>query len=80
MPKSCATVPDWTIGEKSLVRDFEFDTFRDAIDFINNVADLAEDLDHIRQSQYLQYRQAGTKHPQGGRDNEARFPACWKDR
>lgn len=40
-------VPEWDIESgKRLVREFEFDDFSGAIDFVNSVAEIAEDADH----------------------------------
>src|SRR5207248_3266797 len=39
-------VPEWELGEKNIERTFEFDDFRAAIDFVDNVADLAEEEEH----------------------------------
>jgi 4a-hydroxytetrahydrobiopterin dehydratase len=37
---------EWTRDDDSIVRTFTFRTFRDAVRFVNAVADLAEDRDH----------------------------------
>ena len=39
-------VPEWELEEKLIVRQFEFDDFTAAIDFVNAVAEIAEELDH----------------------------------
>jgi 4a-hydroxytetrahydrobiopterin dehydratase len=39
-------VPGWTLTEKSLERDFTLKDFRAAIDFINQVAEIAEKQNH----------------------------------
>lgn len=39
-------VPDWTVGDKSIERKFRFDGFHGAVDFLNRVAELAEEQDH----------------------------------
>jgi 4a-hydroxytetrahydrobiopterin dehydratase len=39
-------VPEWTVKEKSLERDFVFKNFREAIAFVNRVADAAESEGH----------------------------------
>ena len=43
-----AETPDWSIeeGGKRLVRRFEFEDFRKAMEFVNRVADLAEAQGH----------------------------------
>jgi 4a-hydroxytetrahydrobiopterin dehydratase len=38
--------PEWTLQEKSIVREFKFKDFRKAIAFINRVADVAEEEGH----------------------------------
>lgn len=39
-------VPEWDLEEKSILRTVEFDTFMEGIDFVNNVAEIAEDAQH----------------------------------
>ncbi|MGI8602995.1 MAG: 4a-hydroxytetrahydrobiopterin dehydratase [Verrucomicrobiales bacterium] len=39
-------VPEWELGKKAILRTFEFDSFQDAIDFVNDVAEIAEELNH----------------------------------
>lgn len=40
-------IPEWMISSgRKLVRTFEFDEFTEAIDFVDDVAELAEDEDH----------------------------------
>lgn len=45
-----AQLPDWQLieenGEKHLRRSFDFKNFRQALDFTNQVGDLAEQADH----------------------------------
>ena len=41
-----AQVRDWTLQEKSLARDFKFDDFQEAMDFVNDVAAIAQREDH----------------------------------
>lgn len=38
--------PAWTLHEKSIEREFKFKDFREAIAFINRVADAAEEQGH----------------------------------
>lgn len=38
--------PEWTFKENSIEREFKFRDFRKAVDFVNRVADIAEDEDH----------------------------------
>jgi 4a-hydroxytetrahydrobiopterin dehydratase len=40
------TRPDWKIEGGELVRTFKFEAFRDAVSFVNHVADLAEEANH----------------------------------
>jgi 4a-hydroxytetrahydrobiopterin dehydratase len=39
-------VPEWELVKKAISRTFEFDTFNDAIDFVNDVAEIAEEQHH----------------------------------
>lgn len=39
-------VPDWTLREGAIEREFHFGNFRSAIEFVNKVADLAEEEEH----------------------------------
>lgn len=39
-------VPQWSLEEGKVVRRFKFKNFREAIDFVNKVADLAERENH----------------------------------
>lgn len=39
-------VPEWELEEKHIERTFEFDDFNAAIDFVNGVAEIAEEADH----------------------------------
>src|ERR1700730_4563562 len=39
-------VPEWELEKKHIERTFEFDDFADAIDFVNSVAEVAEDEEH----------------------------------
>lgn len=60
--------PDWKIVGGELVRAFKFETFPDAISFVNKVADLAEEAGHhpdidIR---YNQVKLALVSHDAGG--------------
>jgi 4a-hydroxytetrahydrobiopterin dehydratase len=41
-----ARVPDWTLGEGVIARTLSFPAFRDAVAFVNAVADLAEEVQH----------------------------------
>lgn len=39
-------VPRWSLKEKKLTREFQFDDFRAAMDFVNQIADIAESQGH----------------------------------
>lgn len=39
-------VPEWEVDGDTLTRTFEFDEFMEAIDFVNSVAEIAEDAHH----------------------------------
>ena len=39
-------VPEWELEKKHIERTFEFDDFQDAIDFVNAVAEVAEEEEH----------------------------------
>ena len=39
-------IPEWELEKKHIERTFEFDDFADAIDFVNAVAEVAEDEEH----------------------------------
>lgn len=41
-----ADLDGWELAGDAIRREFTFDGFRDAIDFINRVADLADEADH----------------------------------
>jgi 4a-hydroxytetrahydrobiopterin dehydratase len=65
---SLLTRPDWKIDHGELVRTFKFETFRDAVAFVNKVASIAEEANHhpdidIR---YNQVRLALISHDAGG--------------
>lgn len=60
--------PGWTIEDGALARTFVFETFPEAIDFVNKVAEIAEDSNHhpdidIR---YNRVRLALVSHDAGG--------------
>lgn len=38
--------PEWELEKKHIERFFEFDDFTQAIDFVNSVAEIAEEEDH----------------------------------
>jgi 4a-hydroxytetrahydrobiopterin dehydratase len=39
-------IPRWTLGEKSIEREFKFKDFKQSMVFVNQVADLAEEQNH----------------------------------
>ncbi|HUI68076.1 MAG TPA: 4a-hydroxytetrahydrobiopterin dehydratase [Nitrospirota bacterium] len=39
-------IPQWSLSEKSIQREYRFKDFRQAMDFVNNVASVANDQDH----------------------------------
>lgn len=39
-------VPEWEIDGDNISRTFEFDEFSEAIDFVNSVAEIAEEAQH----------------------------------
>lgn len=39
-------IPEWDHEKKSIVKVFEFDEFMDSIDFVNGVAEIAEESGH----------------------------------
>ncbi len=39
-------VPEWELEDKSITRTYEFDDFSEAMEFVNNVAEIAEDAEH----------------------------------
>jgi 4a-hydroxytetrahydrobiopterin dehydratase len=39
-------IPQWTLADKSIQREFSFGDFRQSMAFVNQVADLAEEQNH----------------------------------
>jgi 4a-hydroxytetrahydrobiopterin dehydratase len=39
-------IPDWTLNDSSIERTFQFRDFKEAIGFVNKVADIANEQDH----------------------------------
>ena len=61
-------IPEWELEKKHIERTFEFDDFVDAIDFVNTVAEVAEEEEHhpdidIR---YSKVRLVLSTHSKGG--------------
>ncbi len=44
--KRIKKIPEWELNEDSISRSFEFDEFLFAIDFVNTVAEIAEEAQH----------------------------------
>lgn len=60
--------PGWTLKDKSIEREYKFDNFRQAIDFVNKVADIVDPEDH-HPDIYISYnlvRLAFSTHKIGG--------------
>jgi len=38
--------PEWDLEKKAIVRVFEFEDFAESMDFVNQVAEIAEEEDH----------------------------------
>jgi 4a-hydroxytetrahydrobiopterin dehydratase len=39
-------IPEWELNEDSISRSFEFDEYQFAIDFVNTIAEIAEEAQH----------------------------------
>jgi 4a-hydroxytetrahydrobiopterin dehydratase len=39
-------IPQWSMGERTIEREFRFKDFRQAIDFVNSIAAIANEQDH----------------------------------
>ena len=39
-------IPEWELNEDSISRSFEFDEYHPAIEFVNTVAEIAEEAQH----------------------------------
>ena len=39
-------IPEWELNEDSISRSFEFDEYQPAIEFVNTVAEIAEEAQH----------------------------------
>jgi len=61
-------VPEWELEKKTIERTFEFDDFTQAIDFVNSVADIAEEEEHHPDIdvRYNKVRIALSTHSEGG--------------
>ena len=61
-------LPEWDLEKHSIERTFEFDDFAGSVDFVNGIAELAEETDHhpdidIR---YAKVRVILSTHSKGG--------------
>ncbi len=63
-----ADLDGWTHAGDAIVKEFVFDSFRDAIDFIGRVADVADALDHhpTLLNVYARVKLTLTTHDAGG--------------
>ena len=63
-----ADLDGWEHDGSHIVRELQFDEFREAVGFINRVADLADDADHHPDlyNSYTTVRVALTTHSEGG--------------
>ena len=61
-------LPEWEQEKKSIERTFEFDDFTQAIDFVNSVAEIAEEEEHHPDIdvRYTKVRIALSTHTEGG--------------
>ncbi len=61
-------LPEWEHEKKHIERTFEFDEFTQAIDFVNSVADIAEEEEHHPEMdiRYNKVRVQLSTHSEGG--------------
>ena len=61
-------IPEWELEKKHIERTFEFDDFSESIDFVNGVAEMAEDEEHhpYIDIRYNKVRLVLTTHSKGG--------------
>jgi 4a-hydroxytetrahydrobiopterin dehydratase len=61
-------LPEWDLDKKQIERVFEFEDFTLAMDFVNNVAEIAEEDDHHPEIdiRYNKVRIALSTHAEGG--------------
>ena len=61
-------VPEWELEKKHIERTFEVDDFADAIDFVNAIAEVAEDEEHHPDIEihYNKVRLVLSTHSKGG--------------
>lgn len=61
-------VPQWTLQDRSIVREFKLKDFHEAMDFVNRVAEAANSMDH-HPDIYISYNKVKldlTTHKAGG--------------
>lgn len=61
-------LPEWELEKKHIERLFEFDDFSQAIEFVNGVAEIAEEEDHHPEIdiRYNKVKVALSTHSEGG--------------
>jgi 4a-hydroxytetrahydrobiopterin dehydratase len=61
-------LPEWELEKKHIERTFEFDDFSQAVEFVNGVAEIAEEEDHHPDIdvRYNKVRIALSTHSEGG--------------
>ncbi|MGV3533149.1 MAG: 4a-hydroxytetrahydrobiopterin dehydratase [Chthoniobacteraceae bacterium] len=61
-------LPEWELEKKHIERTFEFEDFNGAIDFVNGVAEIAEDEEHHPDMdiRYNKVRVQLSTHTEGG--------------
>ena len=61
-------LPEWDLEKNHIERLFEFEDFTQAMDFVNSVAEIAEEDDHHPEMdiRYNQVRVALSTHSEGG--------------
>ncbi|HIG83882.1 MAG TPA: 4a-hydroxytetrahydrobiopterin dehydratase [Verrucomicrobia bacterium] len=66
--KRIKKIPEWELNEDSISRSFEFDEFLFAIDFVNTVAEIAEEAQHHPEISinYTNVKLVLTTHSKGG--------------
>ena len=61
-------IPEWKLNEDSISRSYEFDEFLPAIDFVNTIAEIAEEAQHHPEISinYTSVKLVLTTHSKGG--------------
>jgi len=39
-------IPKWSLGDREIIREFRFKDFHEAVQFVNNVAEIVNEQDH----------------------------------